>query len=290
MLLNDSDISSLASAGMLSDYEPSAIKHCGYLLRAGAAFVAASGNEWIIEAANQGQKSHFWELKPSEILVLMTRESVSIPADVCASYSPLHRLASKGVMLLNPAIVEPLYSGPLSCYLVNFSSKTIQISKDEPISKIVFHRLSAAPARQIPLHFDLGEYKKSLSRDAASFASSFLGIGEIETKAAAAAASAAKTATVAAAWTGGAIIAFLLLWSSIEPITSRYFLEKTGVVGTTQRTADALLLKDIENAKAALSSSQEVQRLERRSAQLEDEVRALRQQLEQLQQRSTGRR
>ena len=131
MTLNDEQIHRRAAAeGLIKGHSPDNIQNCGCLLTAGVAFEPSSGRELAFDTANAPQ-SMFWELGPSETLIVMTEEIVSIPSDLVASYTPLHRLGKRGVMLLNPAVVEPGYQGRLSCYLVNFSSESVPLARNE---------------------------------------------------------------------------------------------------------------------------------------------------------------
>jgi len=235
MLLNDVEIEARVTSGQLvRGHKPEHIKNCGCMLTAGAAFEPGTGNQLVLEKEKAGTPL-FWELGPSETLVVMTNETVKIPGDLCASYAPLHRLATAGIMLLNPAIVEPLYDGPLSCFLVNFSSQKVQIAPGSPISKIVFHKVSNVPGKPKPQKLDADEYKTQLSKNATLFHRSFLDVSGIEDRAAAKAQGALKTVV----FSGGLVVAFLVLFATAEPLLSTWLYEKTGVRTATQRTQDA---------------------------------------------------
>jgi deoxycytidine triphosphate deaminase len=278
MILTDTDIEQLAASGGLQNHVPANIRNCGCLLTAIAAFDPGSGNERLLGDAADNTKPHFWELGPNETLVVMTRERVNIPPDLCASYTPLNRLAAQGIMLLNSAIVEPGYDGPLSCFLLNFSSKPVQIAEGEEISKIAFHTLTAAPKALQRQTLTTKDYKVFLSKSARRFHRSFLDVSGIEDRAAEKAQASAKKAVVFS----GILIAFLLLWATLEPIASRWIWDKSTVISNQQRLDDAKLLKDIEAAKSSLGSATDVKNLELRSLDLQKDIGQIRQQLDAL--------
>ncbi|HEY0071746.1 MAG TPA: hypothetical protein VGE04_17420, partial [Chloroflexia bacterium] len=146
MILIDSEIEArITSDQLISDHDPENIRNCGYILRAGKVFHVETGEEDELKTATNQSKKRVWEIGPSEILVMRTREKVKMPNDLCATYAPLFRLSSQGVMLLNASIVEPAYAGYLSCFLVNFSSERISLNPNNPIAKIIFHKLSTVP-------------------------------------------------------------------------------------------------------------------------------------------------
>ena len=165
MTLNDDHIRSLvASDGLIRGHEPRNVQNCGCMLTAGTVFSPDTGRE-VPLGSGSTETQHFWELPPSETLIVMTREIVKMPTRLWASYGPLNRHARSGVMLLNPAIVEPCYEGPLSCFLLNFSSKRVQIARGEPISKILFHELDAPPSD--PAHMQIDRPRRSSVRSRA---------------------------------------------------------------------------------------------------------------------------
>ena len=258
MTLNDSEIRSLIeSDALLTGHNPDSIQNCGCMLTAGTVFAADTGTEIPLDH-NSNDNQHFWELPPGETLIVMTREVVKMPASLCASYGPLHRHAKSGVMLLNPAIVEPHYEGHLSCFLVNFSSKRVQIARGEPISKIIFHQLSHPPSNPVPMQIDEASYKVGLSKAATLFHRSFLDVTGIEDRAA----SKARRGLQGWAIGSGVFLAFLVLFSTLEPLVSRFMLERTGIVTTTQRTSDARLLEAMERSRALLQAANDVRALE----------------------------
>ena len=269
MTLNDDRIRSLIDAdGLIRGHDPRNVQNCGCMLTAGTVFAADTGEE-VPLGSGSTETQHFWELPPSETLIVMTREVVKMPERLWASYGPLNRHARSGVMLLNPAIVEPCYEGPLSCFLLNFSSKRVQIARGEPISKILFHELNAPPSEPAPMQLDDSMYKVDLSKAATLFHRSFLDVTGIEDRAASKAQRGLKNWLIGF----GAFLTLLVGFSAIEPLISRFVLERTGIVTTTQRTADARLQEELERSRALLQSTNDVRDLETRVATELDEIK-----------------
>lgn len=172
-----------------------------------------------------------------------------MPPDLCGSYAPLFRLAKQGVLLLNASTVEPGYEGPLSCFLVNFSAKTIALRSDGPIAKIIFHRLEHQPRELKPEAVSSLEYKQILSECAKDFHSSFMDVSGIAAHAVESARKELRNWVVI----GGVLIAVLLAWSSMEPLISKWLWEKHGIMTVTQRVEDAKMLKDLQAAQTELN-------------------------------------
>jgi deoxycytidine triphosphate deaminase len=245
ILVNSEILDRIQTQQLVSYFCAENINKCGYTLRVGKVFEPKTGKEELINVMEGNRKSNTWEIGPSETLVVRTREKVKMPPDLCATYAPLYRLARKGVMLLNASIVEPGYEGPLSCFLVNFSSQRLSLRENEAIAKITFHTLTKSPAAFSPDVVTETEYEASLADSAKGFHKSFMDISGVEDRAAEKAAKEVKRWVIG----GGVLVAFLVLWASLEPVLTQWFWEKTGVLTSTQRVEDVKLLKDLENAE-----------------------------------------
>jgi deoxycytidine triphosphate deaminase len=244
-------------------------------LRAGKSFLPETGEEEVLNLPTASRRHHVWQIGPSEVLVVRTRERVRMPRDLCATYAPLYRLSRQGVMLLNASLVEPGYDGPLSCFLVNFSSQTITIAPDDPIAKIAFLRLTQAPATFAPEAFDDAGYESGLSASATRFHRSFMDVAGIADHAADKATKSAKGAVV---W-GGIVIGVLLFWAQLEPLTSSWLRKVPGwPMNATDRAVDAQIKLGIEGKLKELEYT-------RKALQLETEVQTLRNELQELKSR-----
>lgn len=271
MILIDTEIEALITAqNLLTDHDIVKIKNCAYNLRVGKVFQPRTGEEELLAPVGATKKV-VWEIGPSETLVVKTKESVNMPNNLCATYAPLYRLSKRGIMLLNASIVEPGYEGPLSCFLVNFSSENVTLQPDQEIAKIIFHRLTHPPGTLIPSQFGSPQYEQMLSISAKKFHKSFMDITGIEERASDKAKAGVRNWLII----GGVFIAFLLTWASLEPLISKWLWEKTGVASSTQRMEDAKLLNNFENAKKELEKELENVKLKAEIEELKVEIEKL---------------
>ena len=245
-MLNDEDIRNRVSQQkMLENSDPIQIVNCAYTLRVGAIFEPKSGiKEVRPPRVKGGGERLLWTIGPTECLVVMTKEVMNIPEDICAYYHPLQRLAAQGLLLINASIIEPGYRGPLSCFLVNFSSQDVVIAAEQEIAKITFHKLNAAPTSLKAMEKRTADYEIGLSQSARIFEKSFLGIKSIQNRAAESAKKQIKKSVIA----GGIIVGFLIIFAQLEPFFSRWIWEKSGIMTVSYRTEQEKLLKDIEAA------------------------------------------
>jgi deoxycytidine triphosphate deaminase len=148
MILSDGDIKGrVESENLIEFHNADQIKYCGCELTLGKAVAPESGDILCLSAkpwkwfTNIVTSANCLVIEPSDTLILITKEKLNMPKDLCATYGQLNRLANKGLMILNTSIVEPGYSGPLSCVLVNFSSQKHALSPGDPIAKLTFHQI-----------------------------------------------------------------------------------------------------------------------------------------------------
>jgi len=137
MILSDGEIKRrVTSEKIIEFHDPKQIKYCGCELTLGNAVTPSTGVILSLTGKPRGwfsnvvKTSKCFVIEPSETVVLVTKEKLNMPQDLCATYGQLNRLANRGLMILNTSIVEPGYSGPLSCVLVNFSSQSTHSRQD----------------------------------------------------------------------------------------------------------------------------------------------------------------
>ena len=285
MVLNDADIlAAIHEHKLINPFDPGKVRNCRYDLRAGKVFLPETGERLTLRkqtAAPTGLRTQIartlvgwvgaerverealaWRINPGDTLVVMTEETVNIPAHLLATYSPLNRLARQGLLLINASVIEPGYNGPLSCYFVNFSNKAIAIAPGDSVAKICFYELSHPPKHPETLTISSVDYEKSLSDAAQSYPKSFLNVGEVEKRAADAATKSVKTSLI---W-GGVIIGFLLFFNTLEPFFTKFVWDKSGVISNSSRA-------EIEGIKAQLDRQQQKLEAERERMELIDKQR-----------------
>jgi deoxycytidine triphosphate deaminase len=244
MILNDQEITDrIARDHLIVNHDPSEVQNCRYALRVGKVLEPGSGDELALSVKfKKGRLKRCWILKPTQTLVVCTKEFVHMPNDLCATYGPLFRLSKKGVMLLNASVVEPGYNGPLSCFLVNFSSTDVVLFPDDPVAKICFSMLRNVPINIKPQVISETQYIRNLTADARLYHDSFLDVSSIAREAAEEAAGAIK----GWAWKAGLLLGILLTFATLEPLFSRILWERTGIVSASQRAIDVQLIDQIK--------------------------------------------
>ncbi len=256
---------------LLREYDDKNIKHCGYELRLGkivspktgkiGSFAAQPG--WLHKKFLSATKCLV--LNPSEMVLVITKEVIHLPPNLCATYGQLNRLANQGLMILNTSIVEPGYDGPLSCVLVNFSSQQHALSPNEPIAKVNFHQVDGTPT-VLQTKILPENYEEAASKNATALPKSLLDVAGVEERVAEKVGSAIRKSVTF----GGLIIAILLIWSQLEGVFSSWIYQRTGIMSNATQTQKQteLTLKQIQldYQKANLD-------LQSKISHLEDEVK-----------------
>ncbi len=229
MVLSNQEILSKISYEQLVEHADFRnVKNCSYTMRIGEIYEPESGCQidldQVISDENQVSKKRLnYIIRPAEILVIKTLERVHIPLDLCASYTALHSLASQGLQLINSSMIEPGYTGNLSCFIVNFSNEEVSFDKNNDIVKIVFYKLSSEPVTT-EFHSQLREtiedvkYSNFISRRAIKFNRTFLDIKSVEERAA----ERAFQSIQKGIRFGGIVVALLLFWATLEPIFNKW--------------------------------------------------------------------
>ncbi len=275
-MLADTDIN--AYPNLISQLNPENLHNCTYTLSVGSIFKPGTGEQEDNPTLPMGPKKRFWILGPTECLVVRTKEKLDVPLELCAYYGPLNRLAQKGVMLLNASVVEPGYSGHLSCFLVNFSSQDVEIFPDQEIAKVTFHKLDSTITSHRPQTVDDQQYEMDLASSARKFETSFLGVSSIEERAA----KAAEKAVSSSIKFGGIVLLVLLAFAQLEPFISKHLWESLGVVTTSRRIEGNNLQNQLEVDEKKLSElnekikyAQDIAVLNNKVMQLQTKIDAL---------------
>jgi deoxycytidine triphosphate deaminase len=280
MTIVDNEIEALTTTQKLIEpFSKKQLENCRYNLRAGRAFLPRTGEEIVIGTQRRKIRDH-WVIKPSETLAIMTKEVISVPPDMFASYSQLNGLARRGLMVFNVSIVEPGYHGHLSCFLVNFSKEDAQLYPEDDIAKICFHKLSGVPQALQRLVISEGDYRKKLVESARRYPTSFMDIGGVEERVVSRATkSVNKSITIAVAF-----IAVLVFWTTLEPLVSKFLWERQGVMTNTQRIDIIKLQQELEKLKSDLLKASDDLKTEKKVNDLEEKLRIQEEHVKKLQQ------
>jgi deoxycytidine triphosphate deaminase len=263
MVLSDGEIKKrVRDEKLLEFYRPEGIKYCGYELTLGRGVEPDTGNVLSLD-----DKGSWWRplkgntkcfvINPAETMIAITKETLNMPPDLCASYGQLNRWANRGLMVLNTSVVEPGYSGPLSCVLVNFSSQRITLSPGDPIAKLNFQTVQGKPDQLYRDKFTEEEYDQVVSKMATNLPVSLLDISGVEERIT----KKVRGAVQRSITFGGLIILVLLVWSQMEGFLSEWIYNRTGLMTTTKQFEVLLKQQQVEFQAQTLQLEQEIDQL-----------------------------
>jgi dCTP deaminase len=139
-VLTDDDIAYEVSNGRLitRNFSQENVKQACYELRAGEVYYDLSGGGDQIAVSDEA--SSFILLKPHQQIVVITYESLAVPADVVGRVLLKGKLFSLGILPVH-TYADPGFKGRLGIVLFNSSANFIRIRVREPLAKIEFERL-----------------------------------------------------------------------------------------------------------------------------------------------------
>lgn len=142
--LSDAEIKSMCEQGLLieENFDSNRIKQACYELRCGDVYydLAKGNRRCVIKSGNN------LLLKPKQTLVVITMESLRLPADVLGRILTKGVLFSIGILPVN-TYADPGFSGRLGIVLHNLSNDYLRIKPGDAIAKIEFSRLHAPVSR-----------------------------------------------------------------------------------------------------------------------------------------------
>lgn len=80
-----------------------------------------------------------WVLRPQGIVEVISKEKITMPANVAGIAMVRTRLCNEGILPLNIGVVDPSYSGYISTTLLNFSKVDYPIREGEVFLRLTFH-------------------------------------------------------------------------------------------------------------------------------------------------------
>ena len=137
--LSDRQIIAMAGNGLLISEEFSLenVEQACYELRVGDTYYELGGGKKRLSTASHGNVL----IKPRQLTVVITKESLNIPDDIVGRILTKGRLFSVGILPVN-TYADPGFQGKLGIVLYNATPNYLQIRSGEPIAKIEFSRLS----------------------------------------------------------------------------------------------------------------------------------------------------
>src|SRR5690625_5182082 len=136
--LNDKDIKRLCNNGKLivEEYEEKNVKQACYELRASNIYYDVTTSDIKITV----EENNYILIKPKQLVVIITKEKIELPADMLGRILTKGKLFSVGLLPVN-TYADPGFSGNLGIVFSNLSNNYIKIKPKEAIAKIEFCKL-----------------------------------------------------------------------------------------------------------------------------------------------------
>jgi deoxycytidine triphosphate deaminase len=143
-------INLIKNAGMIRDYRERPdrqpwVEAASYDLRAGRAVWKDpdSGSLQMETFHPEQTEQPILTLKPGQMVIVVTCEELTLPADVCGTVYSRNRLQKDNILALNAGHVDPGYGGQIIIRLINLGSTIWTLPLGEPIFTIVFEQLES---------------------------------------------------------------------------------------------------------------------------------------------------
>jgi deoxycytidine triphosphate deaminase len=134
MVLNRDQI---RNRGLIADgLVEGSLRDCGYDLTI-SSLLGKNDQGRIVESTNE------LDLEPQGIAVVVSNETLKMPADVCGHALVKTSLCREGVLAMSIGIIDPKWEGPISSVLLNFGRKAYRLKKGDPFLRVTFHALAA---------------------------------------------------------------------------------------------------------------------------------------------------
>ncbi len=121
---------------LICAYDPDSFEPCSYDMRIGTIF-----RDGKVINESHDESNDTFEIKPGEIVSVLTLEELKLPEDICATVFPINEQSRKGLMVLNPGHVDPGFKGPLSVKALNLRKVSTSIRRKDKIFTIIFEKL-----------------------------------------------------------------------------------------------------------------------------------------------------
>ncbi len=163
MLAGDVLESRIRSEGLVSPFRREAFRGSVHELLVGKVVDPRGTTFSLFEDAGAGAATDVFELKPREVVTIVSREIVRCPDDMTLLISLTRGLTDGGVLALDGGIVDPGYEGPLSVTVINLSASSRALSLKDSFGRVAFfgHDKVREPAGET---FDHAEFVSHVKR------------------------------------------------------------------------------------------------------------------------------
>ena len=104
----------------------------------------ATREERYTDAADGDVPQPTVELQAAQMLSIITKEELALPADVCGTVYSKNSVALRGIFAFNAGHVDPGYKGPIIIRLLSLRRTKLTLTMGQPVFLIVFEKLDHA--------------------------------------------------------------------------------------------------------------------------------------------------
>lgn len=124
--------------GLITDAQDECFTKVGYDFTVGEIYVPRDGDGVV------GKIVEEYEVPAQGVVVLFSRECITMPEDICGMAMPKTALCDDGILVFNTGVVDPGYKGKLSGTTVNFRKTPFTIRKGQRFLRVMFEKVIPA--------------------------------------------------------------------------------------------------------------------------------------------------
>jgi deoxycytidine triphosphate deaminase len=164
----------ILTRGLVTGGSPQNLKNSTFDLTVGE--IIAIGKKAVL--ARRKERLTTYYLEPREMVWVLSREEFALPKNVTGLATLRTTYTKQGILALNVGIIDPLFRGPISTALINFSDKPRRIDIGDKFFRVAFFEHADVSAFHIgDESLERGKYINDLeSVSYSDFATSFLNI------------------------------------------------------------------------------------------------------------------
>lgn len=136
----------------ITPFDAKKLKGASYDLSLGREALVSNRDEKVLLGPDRASGLN---LEAGDFALVLTKESIKFPLDVCATIGMRSSLARMGLILLHGMQIDPGFEGFLRFGLYNAAPRKITLDFDDEICMIEFHKLSHPATKPAPRNEDL---------------------------------------------------------------------------------------------------------------------------------------
>lgn len=125
----------ILSRGLLKCADERHLKNSTYDLTIGDIFAVGPAN--VKRRRRYGPETRYF-IGPREMVFVLSKEHFALPSNVTGVATLRTTFTKDGLLALNVGIVDPLFSGPISTALLNFSDRPVEIHVGQKFFRVLF--------------------------------------------------------------------------------------------------------------------------------------------------------